>query len=41
MKIDIPFELPPDCKYIIQSYADTPFLRLFLKKKPKSVPTSG
>jgi hypothetical protein len=41
MKIDIPFELPPDFKYIIQCYADTPFLRLFLKKKPKSVLTSG
>jgi len=33
MKIKLPFELPPDCRYIIQPYADTPFLRFFLKRK--------
>ena len=33
MKIKIPFELPSDCKYIIQPHANTPWLLLFLKKR--------
>jgi hypothetical protein len=35
MKIEIPFELPSDCKYVIQTYADTPALLFFLRRESR------